>query len=137
MPYYESASRDTATGGRENNKIGRCTCMNINEILSPALWGVLGSAITGIITYKSTANKTKGETKIEQMEYVDKQIQTLLDAYQKETAILKNQIQNLTEKNQELVDEILVLRCKIIELEGVATVERYIRDETSEDNLLQ
>lgn len=89
-------------------------------MLNPAVWGVIGSVITGIITYQTALNKNSVDLAVQREAYVDNQLRNLLESYKTELGELKTEITVLTEKNQQLVEEILGLKAKIIELEGVA-----------------
>lgn len=99
--------------------------MDFNSLISnPAVWGVVGSLLTGIITYKTATSKDDTELAIQREAYVDKQLQNLLENYKTELTELKNEIKELTNKNQQLVEEVISLKAKIIELEGVANVKK-------------
>lgn len=95
--------------------------MDINTLItSSAVWGVVGSVVTGIITYRTATRKEAVDLTIQREAYVDKQLQSLLESYKSELGELKQEIKELTAKNQQLVEEVISLKAKIIELEGVA-----------------
>lgn len=95
--------------------------MDFNALAAnPAVWGVVGSVLTGIITYRTASRKGNADITIQREAYVDKQLQSLLENYKTELGELKKEIKVLTEKNQQLVEEVINLKAKIIELEGVA-----------------
>lgn len=95
--------------------------MDLNTfITNSAVWGVVGSVVTGIIAYRTATRKEATDLTIQRESYVDKQLQNLLESYKGELGDLKNEIKELTLKNQQLVEEVLSLKAKIIELEGVA-----------------
>lgn len=95
--------------------------MDLNALAAnPAVWGVLGSVLTGIITYRTASKQDNADITIQREAYVDKQLQSLLENYKTELGELKQEIKVLTEKNQQLVEEVISLKAKIIELEGVA-----------------
>jgi hypothetical protein len=96
--------------------------LTVENFLTPAIVTLLGSVATGILTYRATVNKNNTELTSNQAEYVDKQIQYLLESYKGELTALKEEVHNLTIKNQELIVEICTLKLKIMEMEGV-TVE--------------
>lgn len=90
----------------------------MNELFSnPAVWGVIGSVVTGFIAYQTAIKKNNLDLTIQRETYVDKQIQTLLSNYKTELGELKIEIKVLTEKNQQLVEEVISLKSKIVELE--------------------
>lgn len=98
---------------------GRYSEVDINEfIMNPAVWGVLGSVISGLIAYKTASKKTNLELSVKREAYVDTQLQGLLNSYKTDLGELKIEIRELTEKNQLLVTEVLNLKVKIMELEG-------------------
>lgn len=102
-----------AMGRREEN-------VDFNALFAnPAVWGVVGSVLTGIITYRTASRKDNADITIQREVYVDKQLQSLLENYKTELGELKQEIKVLTEKNQQLVEEVISLKAKIIELEGV------------------
>lgn len=86
---------------------------------NPAVWGVVGSLISGIIAYRTASQKNNLDLSIKREAYVDKQLQNLIDGYKSELGELKAEIKELTDKNQQLVTEVLSLKAKIIELEGM------------------
>lgn len=90
-----------------------------NLLGSPAVWGVIGSVITGFIAYRTASKKESVDLYKQREAYVNEQVQGLLESYRKELGELKTEIRDLTEKNQLLVEEIISLKAKIMELEGV------------------
>ncbi|GAB6153745.1 hypothetical protein JCM17380_24950 [Desulfosporosinus burensis] len=94
--------------------------MDFNSLLgNPAVWGVIGSVFTGFIAYQTGLKKESADLYKQREAYVDKQLQNLLESYKAELAELKTEIRDLTEKNQLLVEEVISLKAKIMELEGM------------------
>lgn len=92
----------------------------MNSLLaSPAVWGGIGSFVTGFIAYQTAIKKNNLDLAIQRETYVDTQLKNLLENYKTELGALKTEVKVLTDKNQQLVEEILNLKAKIIELEGL------------------
>lgn len=94
--------------------------MDFNSLLgNPAVWGVIGSVFTGFIAYQTGLKKESADLYKQREAYVDEQLRGLLESYRRELGELKTEIRELTEKNQQLVEEVISLKAKIMELEGV------------------
>lgn len=101
-------------------------------LLSPAVWGVLGSLLTGIITYRTAVRKNTTDYAIQREAYVDAQLKNLLETYRSELGSLKCEIKELTEKNQQLVEEVIGLKVKITEMEGIQHEKQTSKTDRSE-----
>lgn len=91
--------------------------MTLEDVLSPALWGVVGSVVTGVLTYRATSKKSNIDLSIQQVGYVDSQIQLLLESYKYDLQCLREEVGALTTENQKLIKEIFELKNKITEME--------------------
>lgn len=93
--------------------------MDLNSLMvNPAVWGVIGSVLTGFIAYRTALKKDSTELYKQREAYVDQHLRDLLESYQVELGELKGEIKALTAKNQQLVEEVISLKAKIMELEG-------------------
>lgn len=98
--------------------------MNLNELLlSPAVWGVIGSVITGFVTYRTTTSKNNIDLSIKREQFIDAQLQKLFTSYQNEIAEMKEEVKGLVEENKLLREEVIQLKGKIVEMEGHRNVK--------------
>ncbi|MFT8313239.1 MAG: hypothetical protein ABF633_03175 [Clostridium sp.] len=98
--------------------------MNLNELLlSPAVWGVIGSVITGFVTYRTTTSKNNIDLSIKREQFIDAQLQKLFTSYQNEIAEMKEEVKGLVAENKLLREEVIQLKGKIVEMEGHRNVK--------------
>jgi BMFP domain-containing protein YqiC len=102
---------------------------------NPLVWGFIGSAVSGFITYKTASQKNKLDLSLQRETFVDAQMKELILSYKEDIASLKIEIRALTAKNEELVGEVFILREKNEELVAeVFSLRAKINEMEEHDN---
>lgn len=92
-----------------------------------AFLGVVGTAITAIVTYLVASANNRKEEGLKRAEYVDNQLKELVKLYKDEVNGLKEEMKELIEENKLLREEIIDLKQKLIEIEGGEIIHGQVK----------